>query len=333
MILAGVLLAPRAAHADPASDADALITKGIALREKGRDDEALDAFRDALARSPTARARAQTALAEQALGMWVLAEADLTAALSAQGDAWIAKNRAALDRALLVIRKRVATLEVRGAEHADVLVDGVKIGSGAGPFRVEAGRRALEVRAPGFQPTTRTIDLPPGGVARETVTLVAVANAAPEPPAPPASPPEKPAPHPVAPRGNVGSGQRVLGWAFVGTGAALAGAGAVSLVVRNGQIEDYNKSCPGLGASQPPSCAQQISSADTWMTVAIVTFIGGGVLAAGGGVLLATSPHAAPATSTAASPTLACSPALAPGSTGLVTCAGTFLPPGLARRA
>ena len=73
-VFAGLVFAAPFAHADAQSEADALITKGVGLREKGRDEEALDVFRQALAKSPSARARAQVALAEQALGMWVLAE-------------------------------------------------------------------------------------------------------------------------------------------------------------------------------------------------------------------------------------------------------------------
>ncbi len=319
--LAAAVLAAPAASADAPSESDALIAKGIDLREKGRDDEALTVFRQALAKSPSARARAQVGLAEQALGMWVLAEADLSAALAVEGDPWIAKNKSALEGALSVVRRRITTLEVRGAERADVYLDGVKLGTGAGPFRVEAGKRTLEVRAPGFQSTTRAVELPPGGIARETVTLVAMpAND----PAPAQTPPSRA----VAttpedrPSGDPGAGQRLLGWAFVGTGAALLATGGVGLVIRQGIIDDYNASCPGLGVDQPASCEDQISSANTWRTVSILTLVGGGVFAAGGAVLVAAAPsrESGPAKSTSgARRRFACAP-----SAGGIACAGTF---------
>ncbi|MBX3199710.1 MAG: hypothetical protein KF894_16360 [Labilithrix sp.] len=323
-VLAVAALGGSRARADAPSEADALIAKGVDLREKGRDDEALSVFRQAFAKSASARARAQIGLAEQALGMWVLAEADLAAALAAD-DPWIAKNRAALDGALGIVRKRIATLEVRGAEAADVYVDGVRIGSGAGPFRVEAGRRTLEVRAAGFQSTTRAVELPPGGVARETVTLVA-------------SPVSSPAPHVDAPSGSggssagersrppaddTGSGQRLLGWAFVGTGAALLATGGVGMIVRKGIIEDYNATCPGLGVDQPASCDDQVSSSRTWLTVSILTLVGGGVFAAGGVVLVAAAPSADGPSRAASTPRLACAPSGAPGGMALA-CAGRF---------
>lgn len=321
-ILGATLVAP-VAYADAASESEALIAKGIELREKGRDDEALAIFRQALAKSPSARARAQVGLAEQALGMWVLAEADLSAALASEGDPWIAKNKGPLEGALGVVRRRITTLEVRGAENADVYIDGVKLGAGAGPFRVEAGKRTLEVRADGFQSTTRMVELPPGGIARETVTLVAVSPASAA--AQGGTPPARPVVNTEERHGSEdpGAGQRLLGWAFVGTGAALLATGGVGLVVRKGIIDDYNATCPGLGVDQPASCDDQVSSSRTWLTVSILTLVGGGVFAAGGVVLVAAAPSAegARAKSTAASrpPRLACTP-----SAGGIACSGTF---------
>lgn len=318
VLILGALLAPRQARADAQSEADALITKGIDLREKGHDDEALSVFRQAFARAPSARARAQVGLAEQALGMWVVAETDVAAALATDGDPWIAKNKAALEGALAVIRKHVATLEVRGADKADVFVDGVKVGAGAGPFRVEAGRRSLEVRAKGFQPTTRSVELPPGGIARETVTLVAL------PPDTPSAPPQPAPTAPPAPardREPGTSGQRILGWAFVGTGAALLATGGVSFLFRKGIIDDYNTTCPGVGAAtQPPQCEDQIDSSRTWFTIGIITLVGGGVFAAGGAALVVTAPSS-PKPSAAIR--FGCAPE-ASLSGGTVTCKGTF---------
>jgi len=314
--LAGAVLVAPVARADAASESEALIAKGVELRERGRDDEALTVFREALARSPSARARAQVGLAEQALGMWVLAEADLSAALAIDGDPWITKNRSALEGALAVVRRRVTTLEVRGAEHADVYVDGVKLGTGAGPYHVEAGRRTLEVRASGFQSTTRTVELPPGGMARETVTLVAATSSPTESSA--ASGRALVAADERRPAEDPGAGQRLLGWAFVGTGAALLATGGVGLVVRKGIIDDYNAACPGLGVEQPASCDEQVSSSQTWLTVSILTLVGGGVFAAGGVVLVAAAPSGSKSTA-GAKPRLACAP-----SAGGIACAGAF---------
>lgn len=306
--ITGALLVTGVARADAASDADALISRGLELRERGKDDEALGLFRQAQQKAPSPRARAQVALAEQALGMWVPAEADLTAAMANESDPWIAKNRAALEGALGVIRKHIASLEVRGAEKADVYIDGHKLGTGAGPFRVEAGRRTLEVRAKGYQPTSRAVELPAGGTARESVELVvAPITAAPTKPVPDAPPKRAEDP---------GRGQRLLGWVFIGAGAAMLATGGASLLVRKSYVDDYNedKSCPGLGAAQPPGpCTDRVDSTRTWMTVAIVSLIAGGASIIGGGVILGTAPKAS--TSSAGRLRFGCGP---------FGCAGTF---------
>lgn len=310
--------------AAPAPDAEALIARGIALREKGNDDEALALFKKAFAKSPSPRARAQVALAEQALGLWVAAERDLEACLVAEGDAWIAKNRAALDGALSVVRRHVGTLEVRGTAGAELSLDGVRLGTlpAPTPFRVEAGRRTLALRAKGFHPTVRTIEVRAGAVARETVTLVAL-------PDEPAGAATGSAPQPPAhgsnedlARGDPGRGQRLLGWAFAGTGAALLVTGGVGMLVRKSIVDDYNDKCPGLGVGQPADCDDKIESARTWLTVSIVSLIGGGVFALGGITLVATAPRREKRTATS-SVEVGCAPSSLRGGAAL-TCTGSF---------
>jgi hypothetical protein len=271
------------ARADAASDADALISRGLELREKGKDDEALALFRQAQHEAPSPRARAQVALAEQALGMWVPAETDLTAAIANDADPWISKNRAALDGALGVIRKHIASLEVRGATSAEVYIDGQKLGTGPGPYRVEAGRRTLEVRAAGYQPTSRAVELPAGGTARESVQLVV---------APVPTAPLKSSEGPPKRADDPGRGQRLLGWVFVGAGAALLATGGASVLVRKSYIDDYNaSSCPGTGVPQPTQeCQDNVDRTQTWMTVAIVSLIAGGASIIGGGIIIGTAP-------------------------------------------
>lgn len=308
-IALAVLLFGASARADDA-ETEKLITRGVALREQGKDDEALAVFKKALDKSPSsARARAQVALAEQALGMWVAADADLSLALAAD-DPWIAKNRSALEGALAVVRRHVGSLEVRGPEGAEVFLDGVRLGTlpGAAPFRAEAGRRSLEVRAKGFHSTERTIEVPANGVARETVTL--------EPLSPSESSHEPSgkgsAPGVVVVTPDTGASQRLLGWIFVGTGGALLVAGGAALLVRQGYVNDYNDNCNGIGATQTPDCQSKIDSSHTWMTVSLVGLIAGGAFAIGGAALVLTSPSSE-------APKVACAPAL-----GGASCRMTF---------
>ncbi|MDB5213203.1 MAG: hypothetical protein JWO86_1130, partial [Myxococcaceae bacterium] len=221
-----------AAPEDP--EAEALINRGIDLREHGKDDEALAVFKKALAKSPSPRARAQVALAEQALGIWTAAESDLVLCLAAADDPWITKNRAALEAALGVVRRHLGSLEIRGTEGADVVLDGVRLGTlpAAAPFRVEAGRRTLELRAKGFHPTARNIEIAPGSVTRETMNLVALAPESTDDRNPDAAGAARR--DAVSADSDPGHGQRVVGWALAATGGALLATGGVAFFVRKG---------------------------------------------------------------------------------------------------
>lgn len=81
----------------PTAQTDAWMEEGIRLRAERRDAEALAVFRRAWEAARSPEARAQMALAEQALGLWIDAERDLLAALAAADHPWIARNRGALD--------------------------------------------------------------------------------------------------------------------------------------------------------------------------------------------------------------------------------------------
>jgi serine/threonine-protein kinase len=166
------------------TDADAFIRKGLELRRLRHDAEALEAFRRAYALKATPRALAQIALAEQALGDWVDAEADLDAALQSSGDVWIAPHRSALLEGLATIRSHLGWVEITAdAPGTRAWVNGAPVGALPlpRPVRVEAGSVVIELRADGFVPVRRVAFVEPGGSAREAVRLVPLA---PEP-APP----------------------------------------------------------------------------------------------------------------------------------------------------
>lgn len=76
-----------------AQSPDQLIEAGVAARRGGDDERALVLFTQAWASGHSPRARAQMGLAEQALGKFVDAEAHLSEALAAPGDAWITARR------------------------------------------------------------------------------------------------------------------------------------------------------------------------------------------------------------------------------------------------
>jgi hypothetical protein len=164
------------AAADPAAEVDAIIKKAVELRHQGKDQEALTELRRAATIANPPRLSAQIGFAEQALGLWAAAEKDLQAGLDQRADPWIAKHRATIEQSLAFVRDRLATLDVWGSpEGAEIVVNGEPMGALplANPLRVPAGTTQLSVRAKGFTPALRTLELAAGSNQRERVVLLA----------------------------------------------------------------------------------------------------------------------------------------------------------------
>lgn len=213
------------ARAEPQVEADDDLRRGVALRREGKDAEALAAFQHALERSPSARARAQVALAEQALALWLAAERDLTLALAEKDDPWIKLNREVLERAARIVEAKLAYVVVSSNVDApEVLVNGASATSGSGADsrarrRVVAGQVTIEVRAPGYEAAQKTIQVAP-----ETTANVAL-QLRPAPPPGAASAPRDGGAVTTEPRvSDTSNGtQRTVG--FILTGAGIAGLG------------------------------------------------------------------------------------------------------------
>jgi tetratricopeptide (TPR) repeat protein len=293
-VLALVLFASALAPSAHAQDADALIDEGIALREAGRDTEALARFEEAHALAPGPQSLAQIALAEQALGRFVEAEEHLREALASDTDRFIRRNRALLEGALEELAGHIGELSLTGGvAGARVRVEGIDRGTLPlpAPLRLDAGTVRVEVDADGFAPfdgsvvvrggqsTTLPISLEPRSVHRGT-------NA-----------------HALPP------------WALP-AGLSLAGAGAVGLGIGAGLLvvrEDHAQArliCSDAEAS----CRGRYQAALDAEAGAIAGFVAGGLLAAGGAAVLIAGALAAPSDGA-----VAC----APSGLGAV-CAGRF---------
>ncbi|MGE0784790.1 MAG: hypothetical protein AB7S26_03805, partial [Sandaracinaceae bacterium] len=158
-----------------AQGSDALIEQGLELRRQGRDQDALVRFQQAYNIDHSARALAQIALAEQALGSFVEAELHLSQALAVTVDGWISSRRPALQEALGQIQAQLGTVElVGGANGAQVYVNGELRGTlpEAANLRVRAGTVVVEIRTSGLTPVQRQIIVNAGGTAREQLAMV-----------------------------------------------------------------------------------------------------------------------------------------------------------------
>jgi len=166
--------------------ADALITKGLELRQSGQDRQALPLFQEAARKEPTPRATAQVGLCEYALGLWVEAEDHVQKALAGRTDPWIRKNERSLKAALDGIQERLGLLDVWGEPAAArVAVDGHPVGGLPleHPLRLTAGRHSLVIEAAGYLAETRFVDVPARTQTREHVALAPIPVLTPQPPA------------------------------------------------------------------------------------------------------------------------------------------------------
>lgn len=155
-------------------DIDAIIGHGVQLRREGKDREALAEFQRAAQLGRTPRVVGQIGLAEMALGIWLAGEAHLQEALAHDGDPWVRKNRAALEKALAATSAHLGTVEVWGAPAgAEVTINGHAVGAYplAKGVRLNVGPVTVTVAAPGYQTATRTLQVLAEQLTRENLDL------------------------------------------------------------------------------------------------------------------------------------------------------------------
>jgi tetratricopeptide (TPR) repeat protein len=255
---------------------DALLRQGVALRERGRDEEALGVFLRALEASGEPRVLAQVALAEQALGRFGDAEQHLAQALARRDDPWIGRNLAVLEMAqrdilghlgVLVVSCSMpgASLRVPGREPLALPLSST--------LSLAPGTLTIEVRAEGFRPESRAVTLRAGSVTQETFSLTPLGD---RPPGGTRSPSRLPL-------------VRALGWASLLSGGVALTVGLVGTGLREEAVGAYNTDprCVGTaGRDSDPVCRGWLSQGDTAVSLQNVGFIAGGTLLVSAAALL-----------------------------------------------
>ena len=257
---------------------DPEVDQGVELRNQRRDAEALELFRRSWERTHTPRARAQMAVAEQALGRWGEADAHLREALQYANDPWIIQNRPGLDQVQQMIAEHVGLLEVLGGvDGAEVVFHGVVVARlpMSQPVSVVAETATLEVRAPGYSTVRRTIAVMPRVLSGETITL---------------EPGE-------GDSGTTGSSGALRTAGIVGLavgGAALAG-GLVAWILRENMAAQYNDDarCNRDTRTRDQECPGERSSVETLSTLAGVGVGVGAAVGIAGAVVLVLSGRSA----------------------------------------
>ena len=299
-LLAPWLAAPQSAQAIPADGSEALIREGLALRRNGNDEGALEKFTQAATIRRSGRALAQIALAEQAIGRWIEAEAHLKEALALRDEAWIAKNRPLLESALADISGHLGMLEVSGnVAGAVVKVNGAVRGRLPlrVPMRVPSGSLTVELEAEGHYPLARTVVVLAGGRARESLNMVPSTQAAvpvftPTPSGSTAKAPDVGLDS-GASAGPTSTWQRPAAIVSMVAAGAFAIYGGISHWQREKSVSQGKADGCTLQSNEP-SCRdvrKEISGRETSM---MIGYGGAAALAATGGLLLWVAPASAP---------------------------------------
>ncbi len=219
-------------------------------------------------------------------------EAQSTAERAGEGDrADFAKQHATalepkLSRLTVTAPASVSGLQVK---RDGEVVQGAVLGV---PMPVDPGKHTIEATAPGKTAWSTTLEIPGDGA--NQILAIPPLQDAPVAAAPPtlaaAGATTVGAPSPAAPAESGGSSQKVWGFAVGGVGAV----GVVASLVLGAMAESaYGQSNQAGGCAKdvcPQSALDQRQSAYGLATAATYLAIGGGVLVAGGVVLLVTAP-------------------------------------------
>jgi len=335
-VLASTAAFAEAVHAGDAPAAEpgeAAIQRGIRLRKAGDDTGALPEFQNAYQLSHTPRAAAQLGLVEQALGHWDDADVHLTEAIRTAGDAWVEKNRPALQKSLAVVKDHVGTLQVTGEpDGADVYVNGRRRGQIPmnKPITVMAGDVDVEVRASGYKRAAQKVTIAAYAFRPLVIRLERADGAeASRVVAPPAatgdgnrSGANEPVARPVAASGEVqpavvssqpvhedapaatGEGQGsvwpIVGWSVAGAGAVTVAVGVVEALSGQSKINAASSDADRANAAADPAlysrAAAKFSDGSSQRTTGrVLMIVGGAAAAAGLAVALTAGHHADPA--------------------------------------
>lgn len=284
-------------------DDRAHIEAGRGHRRAGRNEEALQAFREAYALRPTPEAAGQIGFAEHALERWEPASRHLREALAEPRDPWVVAQREALEFSLRAVESHLGSLRVECAAP-DATVSIVGRADTAlpmrEPLRLPPGTVAIETRAPGHRAARQEVTLAAGESVRVVVQLASARDVVATEPVvtPPAPTPPREVTTPVeAPRvrpepAPVSRTLHHLGWAALGSAALLAGGGVAAMLVRDDAAARWNDDtrCLGGGRTREQNCAASRERVELMNSLMIAGYTAGAVLAVSAVVAFAVAP-------------------------------------------
>jgi hypothetical protein len=212
----------------------------------------------------------------------------------------VQSHRIELEAARARVEIELATLVVESNALAAVYVDGAREGVGVErTMRLRAGQHVIEVRAEGYVPLQRVVNLRGSGSARERFDLVRALTAEQGPLM--ARRTDEPTTRAALPRALAMTTEArveprgVLGVTALITGGVLLGGSAMGFAFREDAAVRYNAmGCPPPSSSPAGVCGSIAAAELTWGTLRWV-LLGGGLTFAGLGVGLLVWPSASSA--------------------------------------
>jgi hypothetical protein len=281
----------RTAHAQTEAEltsARKLFAEAVRDEDQKRFDAALEKFKRVQQVKDTQPVRYRIATCLEALGRVRQAYAMYDASARATAGATPEVTRAAREH-METLGRRAASLRLTLSPHApadaDVRIDGEPIAASAlaAPIMVDPGTHQITATATNVPPFQGQVTVSEGAQAG---LLVMLEPAGAPPPPPPIEPPPQPA------RTSGGSGRTTAGIAAIAGGGVLIAAAGITLLLRHGEIDELNRSCPG--GHCPGDRESELGAARDRAKVEgplAITFGAVGLAAAGIGVyLLATAP-------------------------------------------
>lgn len=262
-----------------------LVDQGLALREQGRDEEALRVFELALEHGRDARVLAQVAFAEQALGRWVAASQHLQEALAQTSHPWLTDKRDLLAAELAKIEAHLARIEVKiNVEGATITINGNAVGTAplTAPVVVEHGTVVVGARAEGHFEATRQLTLEPGSVARLELDLTPVPAETATSGGTTGDVAQQTTVHHVVERAPSGPTRNPV-WLLVAAGGlAVSGASVATWLIAEGRVADLREDCADRNGCDTDVYEEKRSAIEQLDTLTNVLWISGTVIAAGG---------------------------------------------------
>jgi hypothetical protein len=272
-----LLMVAKAAHAQTDAEMEAgrrLFAEGMTAENAGHCPEALEKYRQVQAVKDTANIRFRIGACSEATGQLRAAVRAYDGAIRlGRGDPQAKDVTDEATKRIEALAPKMGRLRVKRPDGASVQIDNEPVADAdlAEPLWMDPGMHGVTATSSGKKPFHMDV-----AVKEKTETNVEIAMEPDVPPPPPVEPSSVP---------------KIIGWSLVGLGGVLAIGGVISIVVRETSIGTITGACnPTCALARQMELQSTRDRALVAGPLAGALFVGGGVAAATGAILLFVAP-------------------------------------------